>query len=791
MEHLVFLSHNSKDHAIANALCHYLEDAGIRCWIAPRDVDSTDWADSIMDGLRRSDIFVVIISKNSIESPEVAKEVTEATRSCEYILPFKIDEEMLNPRLQYHLGPCHWMDAISPPLEKHIQELIDRIHHLNDTDMIYVNRECRRLVSNTVLPKSYFVGRSQEILDIHTLLQQDHVLFLQGMGGIGKSELAKGYAKAYADEYDTVIFAHYEDSILNMVCSEDIKILNFSRNMSYGEEAESAEAYFSRKMDVLQDLMNTRCLLIVDNFDTEEDPDLEKLTGLPCHILITTRVENFDYATLPVGPISSFDTVRNLFVKHYGGRIPPKDLPFVDDILRLIGGHTITVELIAKQMMASHVPVKKMLSILQEQGIQTQLREKVRYDGHAAAQSAFGYIKELFHFAALSQDEIYILRNMCMVPPRGLDFSLFSEILELEDFDTVNSLLRKSWLMTDEETGYLMMHPIICDVVKAELKPDNVSCQEYVLGVWRAMAGAWHMDRDTRAERWPLVDHLMRCFPTPTPALARPYASFVNIAWICGQYTQSIAAAQAYYDYILKTFGPNTFEAGTAARSYAAAYHNGGNDDAAEPYYRLSLEHQRNAPNKTHKEMGIILNRVGRCARRNGDFEEAKALLDESLDALLYQHSIDPEDTMGGDPLHNCIANTYVELERLYMAMGAYTDALDYCQKAYDQFYTWKNKEIVSSGYCLSDFGKCHTALGNYQKAEQYLLRAIALFEELIGSTHVDAVYAREALGDNYLARGDRENAKTYFTQLELELEKDFGENSPLVQRIRQKAEAI
>ena len=791
MDHLVFLSHNSKDHAIANALCHYLEEAGIRCWIAPRDIHHTDWADSIMEGLKQADIFVVIVSKNSIESPEVAKEVTEATRSCEYILPFKIDEEILNPRLQYHLGPCHWMDAVTPPLEAHIQELIDRIQHLNETDAIYVNRECRKLCSNVGLPKSYFAGREQEIDEIHELLQQEHVLFLQGMGGIGKSELAKGYAKAYSSDYDTVIFAHYEDSILNMVCSEDIKIHNFSRNMSYGEEAETADAYFMRKMDVLQDLMNERCLLIVDNFDTEDDPDLEKLTNLPCHILITSRVENWDYPVLPIGPIGSFDTLRSLFVKHYGGRIPPKDLPYVDEMLRLIGGHTITVELIAKQMMASHVNAKKMLSLLQERGIQTQLKEKVRYDGHAAAQSAFGYIKDLFRLAALSEEEIYILRNMCMVPPRGLDFSLFSEILELEDFDTINSLLRKSWLMTDEESGYLMMHPIICDVAKAELKPDNVSCQEYIWGVWRVTVNAWHMDKETRAERWPLVDHLMRFHPTPTPALSRPYASFVNIAWICGQYTQSVAAAKAYYDYIIKTFGPNTFEAGLAARSFAAAYHNGGDDESAEPYYRLSLEHQRNAPNKTYKELGIILHRVGRCARKNGDLEEAKALLDESMESLLYQYSIDPEDSLAGDPLHNCIANTYVEQARLYMAMEDYDTALTYCQKAYDQFYSWKDKEIVSSGYCLSDFGKCYTALGDYQKAEHYLQRAVDLFEELVGSTHVDAVYAREALGDNYLAMGSLEKAKAYFTQLELELEKDFGENSPLVQRIRQKAEEI
>ena len=132
MDHLVFISYNTKDTAIAEAIRHYLEEAGIRCWFAPKSIEHSDWADAIMDGLHKADIFVVIISKNSIASAEVFKEVTEATRTCEYILPFKIDEEMLSPRLQYHLGPCHWLDAITPPMEQRILELRDRILHLGD-----------------------------------------------------------------------------------------------------------------------------------------------------------------------------------------------------------------------------------------------------------------------------------------------------------------------------------------------------------------------------------------------------------------------------------------------------------------------------------------------------------------------------------------------------------------------------------------------------------------------------------------------------------------------------------
>jgi hypothetical protein len=47
----VFISHSSKDKAIADAICEHLESAGTRCWIAPRDIQAgTEWTEGIMRG---------------------------------------------------------------------------------------------------------------------------------------------------------------------------------------------------------------------------------------------------------------------------------------------------------------------------------------------------------------------------------------------------------------------------------------------------------------------------------------------------------------------------------------------------------------------------------------------------------------------------------------------------------------------------------------------------------------------------------------------------------------------
>lgn len=791
MEHLVFLSHSSKDSSIANAICECLETAGISCWIAPRNIDCSNWTNSILDGLRRSDVLLVIITENSNNSPEVLKEVVTGTHTCRYIFPLLVDLEIPSAQLSFHLKPFQFINASMHSLETHIQKLKEQILNLSDRDTIFENCERRILCSNIPAPKNCFIGRDQEISRIHNMLQQDHIVFLQGMGGIGKSEIAKGYAKVYVDSYDTVILAHYETSILDMIIGEDIKIKNFHRNFIYGEDAESTEHYYVRKMDVLRDLANSRVLLIIDNFDTDYDPHLWDLMGCNCHLIFTSRIEHNDYPTLPVGPISDFEALRSLFLRHCGRMLSEKDLPLVDQLINMVNCHTITIELLAKQLKASFITMSKLITILQEHGINTQLKEKVSHEFSTDSKSAYGFIRNLFRPSSLDQSELQLLQKMCMVPPRGISVSLLAEILELEDYNTINNLLRKSWLMYDESSGALMMHPIICDVVKEELKPDNISCEDYIRGVWKVSVNAWHMDKETRAERWPLVNHILRFHGIPTVALFRQYCDFVNIAWICGQYSQSIAAAKIVYDFSLQHYGINTFEAGFAARCIASAYHNSGDENSAEPYYRISAQHQRNAPNKNYVELAIILGKVGRCAYEKGNFEESRQVLTEALDILLHQNDVDSNFDDEKNPLQNQIANTYVELTRLHIATGEYETALTYCQKGYDFFFSWRECETVSIGYCLSDFGKCYSALGDFQKAENYLLRAISLFDLFLGSTHIDAIYAREALADNYLAMGYTAKAKDLYLQLEFELEKAYGEGCTIVDKLRQKIDGL
>ncbi len=784
MKHHVFISYSSTDREVANAICHYLEASGIPCWIAPRDIDSGDWAGSIMKGIQKSDVFVVILSANSIPSPEVVKEVTEATRVCQYILPFKIDDELLDDRMRYHLGPVHWLDAVTPPMEARIEELKERIISLTQDGSVYANKSRQKLLGTTVMPKSFFVGREEEILQIHELLKTDHVLFLQGMGGIGKSEIAKGYASTYAKDYDKVLFANYRDSIVEMIIGEDIVIENFKRNTSYGQDAESNEAFFKRKLQAIKDLSNEKTLLIVDNFDVKHDEQLEQLVAGPYKLIFTTRYAHKEYPSFVVGPIQNFDTLRLLFKKNYGDDLSGKDLEIVDDIIRLVNGHTITIELIAKQMEASFLSPEEMLELLQTSGTNSGLEEEVEREGKE--KSAFDFIKDLFHLSSLSEEEQYIMKNMCLVPYSGIHVRRLKNYLELKNLNIINQLVSKSWLMLDKEINFIKMHPIISDVVKDALKPSQHNCQQYIMGLWNDCSGFWFQTIDERAEKWPYIDHIQRYYGEPTKELYKQYADFANHSWVCSHFEESFAATKRVYDFALREFGDAGYQPAYAARTVAGAYFNAGDEKSAEPYYYLALEHLLKNPEGNYYELGFCYEKVGRCETSRGNFDKAKEYFDLSLAA--HKKAKDDGDTRVTPISH---VDTNVHLGRMYIAMGEYEKALEYCQIVYDDLFKWKNEEVTSHTYCLSDSGICYSMLGEYDKADEYLQRALALNIRFNGEASMVTVRTRESIADNYVRQGKIEEAKRIYLMLELELEKSFGSSCPQVARLREKNSSV
>jgi len=130
MAHDVFVSYSSRDKPVADAVVAGLESKGIRCWVAPRDITpGSSWGDAIINAIEASHFMVIILSGNSNRSKQVVREVERAVANNVIIIPFRIEDIDPTGAMAYFLSTEHWLDAITPPLERHIEKLQATLQH--------------------------------------------------------------------------------------------------------------------------------------------------------------------------------------------------------------------------------------------------------------------------------------------------------------------------------------------------------------------------------------------------------------------------------------------------------------------------------------------------------------------------------------------------------------------------------------------------------------------------------------------------------------------------------------
>ena len=129
MAHDVFVSYSVKDKAVADGIVTRLEADSVTVWIAPRDVvPGADWGESIIDAIESSRIMILIFSRNADASPQIKREVERAVNKGVYIIPFRIDDIPPTKSLEYFISTSQWMDAFSPPLERHLDNLAKTVN---------------------------------------------------------------------------------------------------------------------------------------------------------------------------------------------------------------------------------------------------------------------------------------------------------------------------------------------------------------------------------------------------------------------------------------------------------------------------------------------------------------------------------------------------------------------------------------------------------------------------------------------------------------------------------------
>ena len=83
-----------------------------------------------MDAIIQGRVMVVIFSSHSNQSQQVIREVERAVSKGLAILPLRIEDVPLSKDMEYFISTRHWLDALTPPMEKHLNHLADTVNLL-------------------------------------------------------------------------------------------------------------------------------------------------------------------------------------------------------------------------------------------------------------------------------------------------------------------------------------------------------------------------------------------------------------------------------------------------------------------------------------------------------------------------------------------------------------------------------------------------------------------------------------------------------------------------------------
>lgn len=145
----IFISYSSKNKNIALNVCAKLEQASLKCWIAPRDIKpGEEYAAGIMRGINNCKCMVLIFSEQSNQSRHVLSEVESAFSKSKVIVPFKISDSFPTDSMEYFLKVAHWLDASDKKLDAAVNQLVETVCGILQQPIQHVTPQDENKTSN-------------------------------------------------------------------------------------------------------------------------------------------------------------------------------------------------------------------------------------------------------------------------------------------------------------------------------------------------------------------------------------------------------------------------------------------------------------------------------------------------------------------------------------------------------------------------------------------------------------------------------------------------------------------
>lgn len=331
-------------------------------------------------------------------------------------------------------------------------------------------------------PSRLCVKRTDELREIDYRLKKDGYVFVKGMGGLGKSELAKMYVKEYGSQFHTIQFCKYVDSLKSLVASIPVSGIN---DCDYKNINDLAKA----KNKILHQC-DENTLIIIDNFNVTFDKFLREFLPSDSNgfkVIFTTRCmpasDYYEDKVLRLQPIL-LGNCKELFYMHSGIERTLETDALLEELVNEIQYNTLLLVLIAKTVKRTKMQIREIIEKLREQEFDS-VSAKVFYEYDYSDDEIEEYNKinshlnTVFNISSLTYEEQETLLNMTLISAYGIEKDEFISACNSEpvSIEIIENLINQGWIENRDEI--ISMHSIVSDVV-SEKGIEKLDCYYFL-----------------------------------------------------------------------------------------------------------------------------------------------------------------------------------------------------------------------------------------------------------------------------------------------------------------------
>ena len=308
-----------------------------------------------------------------------------------------------------------------------------------------------------------FYGRELELGELCGLLREtDEPIYLYGMAGVGKTQLALRAASELSPEYDCY-YASFQGTVRKTLLSLPFEGLEREKTGEDGATIpKTDEELWQEILPVLKHRDRGRSLLIIDNFDAPNDedtpalrydPNLAELEALPFRLVFTTRCRFNGVRSLCVENLEN-----NAALQMLHDAMPEDAEEDLNKLAEAVGRHTLTLRILTDTVRESKGKIRSAQLLEMLAGSRTSADK----DPVAAR------LRAVFRAADMSKTARSVLACATLFPQAGLSSDLLLRLFSKEQWAAASQLERCGWLRFDPVGGLWTIHPIVRLICQTE-----------------------------------------------------------------------------------------------------------------------------------------------------------------------------------------------------------------------------------------------------------------------------------------------------------------------------------